>query len=78
MHRFTWWVFSISIILCRIDGQTPSWFTSPPNDPAFHHGLALISVKDPNYIDRADNIALVQLSKHISIHIKAESQRDVK
>ena len=77
MHRFTSWVFSISILLCRIDGQTPSWFTSPPNDPAFHHGLALISVKDPNYIDRADNLALVQLSKQISIHIKAESQRDV-
>jgi hypothetical protein len=78
MYRNAWLFLSTSIILCRVDAQTPSWFSNPPDDPDFHHGTALISVKESNYIDKADNLALVQLSKQISIYVKAESQRDVK
>ena len=57
--------------------RVPVWVDSTPTDDQYYHGTAKISIKKSDYIEKADDIALRQMSKQINTQVYSDSKREV-
>ncbi len=70
-------ILFLQLLVVTRAADKPLWFENPPTDDQYYHAVVKQSTEESDYINRADNTALEQISKQIYIDIYSESKRTI-